>query len=163
MKMTKTDPQTTIELDMTPMIDVVFQLLIFFMLTLHFQEVEGRLLSTLPKDKGPISAFSPPVEEVRLLVRAGRVFVEKHEIGELASTETAPARGTSNKAVYRSAAEKARGLIEILRPSPVAVILDAEGTTAYEHVIGLLDACKQRGIDGVEFVGDPRLKKYSSR
>ena len=38
--------------DMTPMIDVVFQLLIFFMLTMQFKEIEGKLLSQLPKDKG---------------------------------------------------------------------------------------------------------------
>ena len=40
--------------NMTPMIDVVFQLLIFFMLSMHFKEVEGKLLSQLPKDKGLI-------------------------------------------------------------------------------------------------------------
>ena len=36
---------------MTPLIDVIFQLLIYFMLTMHFRNVEGMLLSQLPKDK----------------------------------------------------------------------------------------------------------------
>ncbi len=38
------------DLNMTPMIDVVFQLLIFFMLSMHFKEIEGKLITTLPRD-----------------------------------------------------------------------------------------------------------------
>jgi biopolymer transport protein ExbD len=39
-------------LDLTPMIDVTFQLLIFFLLTLKFKILEGKLESLLPLDKG---------------------------------------------------------------------------------------------------------------
>ena len=145
--------------DMTPMIDVVFQLLIFFMLTMHFQEVEGKMLSQLPKNKGPVSAPSKPTEEVRLTLRQGRVLVEKHDVGEVASTERAPARGTSNKAVYAAAAARARGLLDVL-PPPVAVVLDADGETAYEHVIGLIDACKALKIESIEFAANPKFERY---
>jgi biopolymer transport protein ExbD len=136
--------------DMTPMIDVVFQLLIFFMLTMHFQEVEGKMLSQLPKHKGPVSAPSRITEEVRILIRDGRLSVEKHEIGAL---------GTSaNKPLYAAAAEKARGLVDVL--GEASLILDAEGTTAYEHVIGLLDALKERKLESIEFAGDPKFSRY---
>ena len=40
------------DMDMTPMIDVTFLLLIFFMCTLHFKTLEGMLQSYLPKDQG---------------------------------------------------------------------------------------------------------------
>lgn len=149
--------------DMTPMIDIVFQLLIFFMLTMHFQEVEGKMLSQLPKNKGPVSGPAVVTEEVRLTVREGRLSVEKHEIGELGLTEKAPARGTSNKALYAAAAGKARGLIDVLGPAPVAVILDADGATAYEHVIGIIDACKAERINDIEFVGNPKFERYYKR
>jgi len=39
-------------MDLTPMIDVTFQLLIFFMLTIKFKILEGKLQSLLPLDKG---------------------------------------------------------------------------------------------------------------
>jgi biopolymer transport protein ExbD len=39
-------------LNMTPMIDIVFQLVTFFLLTLHFSTPEDRLESQLPKDRG---------------------------------------------------------------------------------------------------------------
>ena len=149
--------------DMTPMIDIVFQLLIFFMLTMQFQEVEGKMLSQLPKNKGPVSGPSTPTEEVRLTVRAGRLFVEKHEIGELGSTEKTPSTGTSNKAFYAAAAAKARGLMDVLAPARVDVILDADGATAYEHVIGIIDACKAERINDIEFVGNPKFDRYYKR
>ena len=46
------------ELDMTPMIDIVFQLLIFFLLSAKFIALEGQLSSYLPKDRGLQAAFS---------------------------------------------------------------------------------------------------------
>jgi len=38
--------------DMTPLIDVVFQILIFFLCTLHFRQLDGRLDAYLPRDAG---------------------------------------------------------------------------------------------------------------
>jgi len=40
------------ELPLMPMIDVVFLLLIFFMLAMRFRSEEGKLLAHLPKDRG---------------------------------------------------------------------------------------------------------------
>lgn len=49
-----------LDIDMTPMIDIVFQLLIFFVLTAKFIEFEGDLRSFLPKDRGELSPQPPP-------------------------------------------------------------------------------------------------------
>ena len=46
------------KLDMTPMIDIVFQLLIFFLLSAKFIALEGQLSSYLPKDRGLQASFS---------------------------------------------------------------------------------------------------------
>jgi biopolymer transport protein ExbD len=54
------------ELSMTPMIDCVFQLLIFFMLTGKFVSTEGKLAAYLPKDKGLMNF---KIEEQKLPVR----------------------------------------------------------------------------------------------
>ena len=45
-------PVEEIEMEMTPMIDIVFQLLIFFLLSAKFIALEGQLASYLPKDRG---------------------------------------------------------------------------------------------------------------
>src|SRR5687767_10641962 len=39
-------------MNMTPMIDIVFQLIVFFLLTLRFSTPEYRIDSQLPKDRG---------------------------------------------------------------------------------------------------------------
>jgi len=44
-----------------PMIDIIFQLLIFFLLSAKFIAFEGQLQAHLPKDRGPQST-SPPIE-----------------------------------------------------------------------------------------------------
>jgi biopolymer transport protein ExbD len=51
--------------DMTPMIDVTFLLLIFF-LCLEFKTLEGKLGMKLPKDLGATSQPSAPVDHVDL-------------------------------------------------------------------------------------------------
>ncbi|MHC5020256.1 MAG: ExbD/TolR family protein [Planctomycetota bacterium] len=53
-------------MDITPMIDVVFQLLIFFMVATKFKTLEGKLLAYLPKDKG---LKNVKVEEQKLPIR----------------------------------------------------------------------------------------------
>ena len=69
MQLGKTNPQTEIELDMTPMIDVVFQLLIFFMLTIEFKTLEGKLAAYLPKDVGVNNTPAEPKEKVEIRVK----------------------------------------------------------------------------------------------
>ena len=57
------------KLDMTPMIDVTFLLLIFFMCTLKFKTLEGKLAAYLPKDVGVNQSEAEPIEKVEILVQ----------------------------------------------------------------------------------------------
>ncbi len=45
-------PKAKVAPPLTPMIDVTFQLLIFFMLTTTFRQAEGQIPATLPKESG---------------------------------------------------------------------------------------------------------------
>jgi biopolymer transport protein ExbD len=56
-----------VELDLTPMIDIVFNLLIFFMCATKFHVPEGMIQAYLPKDKGQ-AAGTPQIDlnEVRI-------------------------------------------------------------------------------------------------
>jgi biopolymer transport protein ExbD len=49
----RTREKVKIQPPMTPMIDCIFQLLIFFMLMPTFQSREGYLTTNLPRDQGP--------------------------------------------------------------------------------------------------------------
>ena len=51
---------------MTPMIDCVFQLLLFFLLTCQFRVQEGQIKANLPNIAGPQMAPEIPVEPLRI-------------------------------------------------------------------------------------------------
>ncbi|MHC4823566.1 MAG: ExbD/TolR family protein [Planctomycetota bacterium] len=54
--------------DMTPMIDVTFLLLIFFIVTLKFKVLEGRLDAALPKDRGTSTSEAEEIEKVDIML-----------------------------------------------------------------------------------------------
>ncbi|MDJ0975558.1 MAG: biopolymer transporter ExbD [Planctomycetota bacterium] len=56
------------EMNMTPMIDIVFQLIIFFLITLKFKTIDRRIDSQLPKDRGlaPTPAKPPEFEKIKV-------------------------------------------------------------------------------------------------
>jgi len=56
------------KLEMTPMIDVTFLLLIFFMCTIKFKTLEGKLEAHLPKDAGPGPTAQPALESLEVRV-----------------------------------------------------------------------------------------------
>ncbi|MHC4605689.1 MAG: ExbD/TolR family protein [Planctomycetota bacterium] len=176
---------------LTPFIDVIFQMLIYFMLTMHFKELEGKLLSQLPRKKGlePQPDVHPPLNDVRIFLctepsairehmnNKGRheqrrkdgsvctAFVELTELGALHKTERRPAMRAPNRRLYRLIGEKTREIWEITpdywdenRRPPV--ILDADSEVPYEHVIGVLNACKEAGVPELEFVGNPRFGEF---
>ncbi|TSA11410.1 MAG: biopolymer transporter ExbD [Deltaproteobacteria bacterium] len=65
-------------LDMAPLIDMVFLLLIFFMLSAHFIEETGISLE-LPQSK--VAGASRPTPLTVSIDRQGRVFVDEVEVG----------------------------------------------------------------------------------
>ena len=174
---------------MTPMIDVVFLLLVFFMLTMHFKEVEGKLISHLPKDYGPHPEYSPPeLQEIRITICANGnwrehltnkgkhekvakpnevcvVLVDQNVIGQVFRTETGPGRASRNRSVYRALAAKVaetRPLLPRTRTGePARVILDPDSEVPYEHVIGAVNACKEVRVHNVEFVANSKFMKYA--
>lgn len=60
---------------LAPFIDIVFQLLIFFLLSMKFKATEGHLLSTMPKEKGLRSEVMSPLDpqEIRVSICADRL------------------------------------------------------------------------------------------
>ncbi len=58
-----------VEMEMTPMIDVTFLLLIFFMCTIKFKTLEGKLGAYLPKGEGVAPVPSEPKDAHTFMVQ----------------------------------------------------------------------------------------------
>lgn len=128
------------DVKMTPMIDVVFQLLIFFLCTASFQALEESLPTTLAPS-GASQAEAPP-EELELLDEV-LVRVEHHE-------------GQVRWRVNERPCERLQQLRELLDlvariRTDVPVILDVDPEVALGDVIDVYDLCRLAGFERIQF------------
>ena len=138
-----TDRREPLDVKMTPMIDVVFLLLIFFVWTASFQIVEHILPSSVSELTGDdsISPNEPPPPEadfhdvvVRILWADGRASwrVGEETLNDLAGVEAKLAR------IFQANAE-------------APVIIDPDNATPLGDVIDVYDLSRRIGFDEVQF------------
>ena len=116
----------TVELNMAPLIDMVFLLLIFFMVTTSFVKESGVDVQR------PTAATATGKEKANILIgitKDNRVFMEKREIDVRAVRAN----------VERALAENPEG--------QVVIVADRESSTGV--VITALDGCKLAGAGNV--------------
>ena len=123
--------------EMTPMVDVSFLLLIFFMLTIQFRTLEGLLSAHLPKDAGTISNTDPPTESLDLAIRV--LWPVRWSLGPWSTTD---------------AAALAQRLVQVHRHEPDRrIAIDAHPGAVYSEVVSAFDAVQLAGWSEVVFVG----------
>jgi len=136
----KKEGETTAEMNLTPMIDVTFLLLVFFLVQ-KWREPEGKLNAYLPKDKGPPDTYivqSDPIEELTIRVRLlpGRKY-PVYTIGDFD---------------YPSIAGMEHKMRELYANDPKQpVTIDPDAKATYERVIWVLDACVRVGYSEIAF------------
>lgn len=139
MKLTRKEVRTGQGMNITAMIDVVFLLIIFFMVISQFQKIELETLN-LPRAK-PISEDAPP-QPSRLVINVhadGRILIERTEytldmLRALLQKETQNAKGR-----------------------PPAVLIRGDRTTSWDVIRRLLNICVEYGVNqtdvGIEAKG----------
>jgi biopolymer transport protein ExbD len=132
-KRRSSDGPSPLKIEMTPMIDVVFQLLIFFMCATKFKTMEGRLDAFLPKDTG--NAPGPQTE-------FNSIIVDIDSDGSLAVNGT-KCRG--QKAFY----DQLKRLKAII--AKPKVIVNPHAKVQHKFVMSTLDICRKIGLAEVAF------------
>jgi biopolymer transport protein ExbD len=144
-------------LELTPMIDVTFLILVFFLCTLRFQTLEGKLATHLPKDAGAnvqIEQPDPPVT-VRLAVTSEGTRIDLPGPGQRFTygPDRRIALQVESRAFGDFAAARQR-LTELARQDPERrVVIDAQPGIVYAEVVSALDAVLEAGFDRVAFAG----------
>ena len=125
---------------MTPLIDVVFLLLIFFICTASFQIAESVLPTSLEAAGSTETDIQVEIDPqldrviVKLSLRAGRVT------------------WVVNDRPYASLGEVRSVLKQVaLVDNSLPVIVDAEGTVPLGDVIDVYDICRISGFDKIQF------------
>ncbi|MET0065242.1 MAG: biopolymer transporter ExbD [Candidatus Thiodiazotropha sp.] len=125
-------PRKAPEVDITPLIDVVFLLLIFFMVSTTFER-ESQILIELPEASGEEAVHD--AKELDITINAsGTFFVNQREV---VNTEI----GTLKLAISKAIGEQ--------RDLPV--IINADAKTPHQAVMTAMDAASQLGLSKMTF------------
>lgn len=143
----KPPEDVNMELNMTPMIDVIFQLIIFFMCSIHFKSLEGKLYSYLPRDKGMsnTSVTDPILDEVRIKL----AFSENSPL--LTRIKVGDKDFASD---WDSLFKHMQGLASsLITPSGdiIPVKIDTDEMIPVQAVVNALNICKKAGVQKTEF------------
>lgn len=135
------DERGRLDVKMTPMIDVIFLLLIFFVCTASFQAAEQVLPTNLSLPGTMDSEVQVDLEwedleriVVKILRRDGRATWQINDRDYLRLEEV--------RAVLTAAAAVKTDL---------PVILDVDGDVPLEDVIDVYDLCRQIGLETIQF------------
>lgn len=126
------NPSEEVDLNITPLIDVVFLLLIFFMVSTTFDH-ESEVNITLPKASKEIAQAKPDAINVAIDAQSRIYINEKELINSQIST--------IKEALYDIAAD--------LEDAPI--IINADEATPYQMVIRTMDAARQLGLVKITF------------
>ena len=115
-------------LELTPMIDVVFLLMIFFLVASKLDEADRSIDVVLPQASAAKPLTSKPREFVINIDREGNYFAGAR-----------PVRLEDLQQLLRQSAAD--------NPQRQTVIVRADENTAHKFVVGAMDACVQAGIE----------------
>jgi biopolymer transport protein ExbD len=157
--------------DMTPMIDVTFLLLVFFIVTLKFKVLEGRLDAALPKDRGTSTAPAEEIEKIDILMfvaEPGTLEPERDEKGreipglKLFSGREIRLEVGAKKFYYDPINDFPEDLRAFLKAglssgvydkAETPVSIDARKGVVYGDVIKVLDVVIEEQFEKVSFAG----------
>lgn len=132
------EPLDEPQLNLTPMIDVVFNLIIFFMVGTRFSDMERQFDIHLPEVSAAQPLMSPPDEIVVNVFADGRVMVQ-NDVYSLAA--------------LRDFLEGARE-----RYADQAVLVRGDGQGVYQHVMDVLAVCHEAGIENFSLAAQARTE-----
>jgi len=140
MQLRRKDIQT-VEMQMGPMIDMVFLLLVFFMVTAKPVKQESDVNIGLPGTVAQEEALDIP-DEQRIVIRSdGQVLLNDLPMDSPQSTALPTLLATLKRFKESADANKSDALITI----------DAEDSASHQRIVSVLNACAQANITGVTF------------
>jgi biopolymer transport protein ExbD len=123
--------------NLTPLIDVVFQLLIFFMLTTTFSSLENRVKVNLPS--GDFTAVEPSKNITITITEDNTIYLNGKLIDPLKITESIAT--------------------ELKKEPGEIVVLEADKNVLHGKVISVMDLLKKGGADKIAIATQPTIKK----
>lgn len=171
------DAQEEVKPDMTPMIDVVFLMIIFF-ICIDFKVLESKLPAYLPKDKGSQTDVVEPQEQLSVKIHVEQAGTPEYKHG--GANQVNPNTGRAyrfaligHKVKWEVGPKPLYNLTDVdaelkrIAQNPASMVPDKETGgrklmgcvieaypgTFYEDVAKTADACKNAGFQEINFGG----------
>ena len=129
------------EIDMTPMIDCVFLLLVFFMVSSSFNLKEADISFALPGTAAQSDAVEIPDEQIIQITEAGNVFLNDLEYDK--PTDPDMPELVKTLTLFRQTAEA--------NQVPAMITIAPEDNVKQQRVVDVLNACTAAKIANVTF------------
>jgi biopolymer transport protein ExbD len=143
MKRVRKRRHQTVEMQMGPMIDMVFLLLVFFMVSAKPIKPESDIPMGLPGQVSQEEAVDIPDEARVIIEPGGQVVLNEQQLDTPADTSLPELRAVLER--FRKSAENAR--------SDALVTLAPHDTVPHQRLVDVLNACAEAGITGVTLAG----------
>ena len=152
------------KMNMTPMIDVTFQLLIFFMCTIKFKTLEGKLAAYLPKDVGVNTTEAEPKEKVDIILKVIKEGTKMHPRKDIPWDQSkggAFRYGPDREMLYQVGPKRYKDLGDVkarlkdlFKADPErGATIDSMPGTVYDDVVKVLDEAIAAGYTDITFKG----------
>ncbi|MFH2046888.1 MAG: biopolymer transporter ExbD [Pseudomonadota bacterium] len=136
LKGNKKDYQKSNSINITPLIDVIFLLMIFFLMTINFNKSEGVLENKLPQTSSKTSSETPKdYETVKLRVK----MIKEKNLLKIYLQE---------RVVYNY-----NDLLHYLNqlPEDILIIFEPSDNVPFKHVIGVYNVCLKSKKNNIVF------------
>ncbi len=133
---------TTLGFQIAPMIDVVFVIMLFFMVMVGSMKVERELITKIPGERDLTQLVEFPAEEITLGILEDGTVTLNEEAFDSPKDKAMPRLTHTLRRVADSSAQQKQ---------PVLVTIQAEEQASYERVIDVLNSLHQAQIQNVTF------------
>lgn len=141
MKLKRKSPFEELKIEMTPMIDCVFLLLIFFMVTSTFNRQEADISFALPGIAQQAEAVEIPDEQIIEIYADGSVVLNDLQFDSPSSADLPELVDTLKR--FRATAEANR--------VDAMVTIAPADTVLHQRVVDVLNACSAARVSNVTF------------
>ena len=162
----KSDPVLEVELPITPMLDLAFQVLLFFILTYHPSQLEGQMDLTLPDAAQARAAAPKDVDteksepgdlelpsEITVTIKTRHDGINEGKLSQILVQERQSPQGkeVASQQALLNYLQKARAGLT----NQNDIKIEAERALKYSYVMEVMDTCTLAGFTNVGFGPPP--------
>ena len=137
--------ENPVGINVTPLVDIIFCLCVFFMISFKFKQLEGKFDSWLPKGKGNVGSV-----QIEGILDEVRVAMWWDADNRTTIRQLGTRRITSDEELSQLIKEGHDAWVRMNKPD-TPVTIDAEARVPWEAVIQVMNICKKNRIDNIEF------------